>query len=117
MTYEHLTCYFLSGTGNSYRAAQWLDEAASENGTSTELVPITDARPKEDLKAGPGQLVGIYHPTHGLMPPWSMIKFLLAMPWGRGAHAIIVPTRGALPIRPLIVPGGAGLAFFFPLLV
>ncbi len=117
MKYDRLTCYFLSGTGNSYRAAQWMAEAAAEKGTATELVPITDARPKEDLKSGPGQLVGIYHPTHGFMPPWSMIKFLVRMPWGRGAHAMIVATRGALPIRPLIIPGGAGLALFFPLFV
>jgi ferredoxin len=115
--YDRLTCYYLSGTGNSYRAAQWLAGAAADKGTDAELVPIDDARPKEDLERGPKQLVGIYHPTHGLMPPWSMIKFLLRLPWGRGTHAAIVATRGGLPIGRLVIPGGAGLALFFPLLV
>ncbi|MCP4600182.1 MAG: (4Fe-4S)-binding protein [Proteobacteria bacterium] len=117
MKYERLTCYFLSGTGNSYRAAKWMAEAAAENGATTELVPIADARPREDLESGPGQLVGIYHPTHGLMPPWSMIKFLFRMPWGHGTHAVIVATRGGIPLKPLVIPGGAGLALFFPLLI
>ncbi|MFH2005377.1 MAG: EFR1 family ferrodoxin [bacterium] len=117
MTYDQLTCYYLSGTGNSYRAAQWLAEEAAGMGTATSVIPIGQARPHEELQAGPGQLVGIYHPTHGLMPPWSMIKFLVRMPWGRGAHAVIVATRGGLPLRSLVIPGGAGLALFFPLLV
>jgi hypothetical protein len=117
MKYGRLTCYFLSGTGNSYRSAGWMAEAAAEKGTATELIPIADARPREDLEAGPRQLVGIYHPTHGLMPPWSMIKFLIRLPPGRGAHAVIVATRGGLPLGPLVFPGGAGLALFFPLLV
>ncbi len=115
--YAHLTCYFLSGTGNSYRAAKWLAEAAAAEGTASDLIPISDGRPREDLKGGSGQLVGIYHPTHGLMPPWSMIKFLFRLPRGRGAHAVIVATRGAFPLGPVVIPGGAGMALFFPLLM
>ncbi len=115
--YKRLTCYFLSGTGNSFRAARWLAEVAAERDVATEVVPIDDARPQEDLELGPQQLVGIYHPAHGLMPPWSMIKFLLKMPRGRGAHAMVVSTRGAIPIRPVLIPGACGLALFFPLLV
>lgn len=117
MAYSRLTAYFLSGTGNSYRAAAWLAEAAGERGIATELVPVDDARPAEDQGPGPEQLVGIYHPAHGLMPPWSMIKFLLALPRGRGAHAMVLCTRGAVPVRPVLIPGACGLALYFPLLV
>ena len=105
MTYKGLTCYFLSGTGNSFRAAKWLAEDAAGKGIAAEVVPISDARPREDLERGARQLVGIYHPAHGLMPPWSMIKFLLKMPLGHGAHAIVVSTRGAIPIRLRADPG------------
>lgn len=117
MTYNRLTCYFLSGTGNSFRAAKWLAKDAAGKDIDAEVVPISDARPSEDLERGPRQLVGIYHPTHGLMPPWSMIKFLLMMPCGHGTHAVVVSTRGAIPIRPVLIPGGSGFALFFPMLV
>jgi ferredoxin len=117
MTYERFTCYFFSGTGNSYSAAQWMAQAAADKGTATSVIPIADGRPHEDLQGGPDQLVGICHPTHGLMPPWSMIKFLIKMPWGRGAHAVIIATRGGIPLGRVVIPGAAGLALFFPLLI
>jgi hypothetical protein len=72
MSYQDLTCYFLSGTGNSYRAAQWLADAAAASGAKTRVIPIDRAQPRTDLRFGSDQLVGIYHPAHGLMPPWSM---------------------------------------------
>ena len=115
--YHRLTCYYLSGTGNSYRAAQWLAEATAERGIAVSLIPISQAQPREDIQAGSSQLVGIYHPSHGLMPPWSMIKFLVRMPWGRGAHAVIGATRGGIRLGSLVFPGGSGLALFFPVLV
>lgn len=117
MPYERLTCYFLSGTGNSFRAARWLAEAAEAKGVETAVIPIDLAEPREELQTGPRQLVGIYHPAHGLMPPWSMIKFLLRLPLGRGAHAAVLATRGGIRIGPVVIPGAAGLGIWFPLLV
>jgi hypothetical protein len=115
--YQRLTCYFLSGTGNSFRAARWLAEAAESNGIETSVIPIDRAAPRTELQAGEQQLVAIYHPAHGLMPPWSMIKFLLRLPRGRGAHAVVLATRGGIPIGRLVLPGAAGLGLLFPLLV
>jgi len=117
MSYKRLTCFYASGTGNSYQAARWLADAASDRDIDSAVIPIDKATPREELQRGPTQLVGLYHPSHGLMPPWSMIKFVLKMPWGGGAHAVVVATRGGFPLGPLVVPGGAGLALFFPLLV
>ena len=118
MTYSNVTVYYTSGTGNSFRAAAWLTNALAKDGASTQLVPVDSAAPKTQLLSGKGQLVGLYHPAHGLMPPWSMIKFLLfRLPFGKGAHGIVVATRGGIPIPKVVIPGGGGLALFFPLLV
>ncbi|HOU55137.1 MAG TPA: hypothetical protein PLQ97_14505 [Myxococcota bacterium] len=117
MPYERLTCYFLSGTGNSFRAARWLAEAAEADGVETAVIPIERAAPREELRPGPGQLVALYHPAHGLMPPWSMIKFILRLPLGRGAHAAVVSTRGGIRIGRWVLPGAAGFALWFPVLV
>jgi ferredoxin len=117
MPYSRLTCYYLSGTGNTFRAARWLAEAAEAKGIDAAVIPIERAAPKDDLRPGPSQLVGIYHPAHGLMPPWSMIKFILRLPLGRGAHAAILATRGGIRVGRLVLPGAAGLGIWFPLLV
>jgi ferredoxin len=117
MPYQRLTCYFLSGTGNSFRAARWLADKAQARGIANDVVPIDRAKPATELVPGPGQCVALYHPAHGLMPPWSMIKFMLKLPQGRGAHAAVLATRGGIRVGPVVLPGAAGLGLFFPWLV
>ncbi len=57
-------------------------------------------------------LVGILFPTHGFMPPWSMIKFLFKMRRQNGIPALCVATRGGIKVGPLRIPGVAGLGTF-----
>jgi len=114
---NRVTSTFLSGTGNSYRAARWLVEAARERGIETETVAIDRAEPIASNDLGPGHLWAFYFPTHGFMPPWSMIKFLVRLQRGRGSSAAVVATRGAFKIGPLTIPGAAGLAVFMAAMV
>ncbi|MBN2340510.1 MAG: EFR1 family ferrodoxin [Deltaproteobacteria bacterium] len=117
MTYQNATFFFVSGTGNSFRAASWMATRAKSNGARTQIVPVELAA-EAHLERGNTQLVGIYHPAHGLMPPWSMIHFLVfKLPRGQGAHGVVVSTRGGIPIGPVVIPGGSGLSLFFPLLI
>ncbi len=117
MAYQRLTCYFLSGTGNSFRAARWLADDAQARGIPSAVVPIDRAKPETELAPGAGQCLALYHPAHGLMPPWSMLKFLFKLPRGRGAHAAVLATRGGIRVGPVVLPGAAGLGVFFPWLV
>ena len=110
--YQAATVYFASGTGNSFRTAVWLADAARARGAEARVVPIDAAGAADELLASPEQLVGVSFPTHGLLPPWSMIKFLLRMRRRRGAHALVIATRGCAKLGPLYVPGVAGLATF-----
>lgn len=112
VTFKKLTGFFLSGTGNSYRAARWLVEAARERGIEAETVAIDRAEPVTIGKLGPELLWAFYFPTHGFMPPWSMIKFLLRLQFGRGTRAAVVATRGGIKVGPVVIPGAAGLAVF-----
>lgn len=115
--FKRLTCFFLSGTGNSYRAARWLVEAAGERGIEAETVAIDRARPIPSDELGPDLLCAFYFPTHGFMPPWSMIKFLLRLQRGRGTRAAVVATRGGIKVGPVVIPGAAGLAVFMATLI
>ncbi|MBN2527752.1 MAG: EFR1 family ferrodoxin [Deltaproteobacteria bacterium] len=119
MSYKNVTVYYASGTGNSYRAASWLTDVFDAENTRTHLVPVDKAVPaQQQQQTGSQQLVGLYHPAHGLMPPWSMIHFLLfRLQRGKGAHGAVVATRGGIPLGNIIIPGGGGLALYFPLLI
>lgn len=110
--FKKLTGFFLSGTGNSYRAARWLVEAARERGIEAETVAIDRAEPLTINELGPELLWAFYFPTHGFMPPWSMIKFLLQLQRGRGTRAAVVATRGGIKVGPVVIPGAAGMAVF-----
>lgn len=115
--YALAVVYFSSGTGNSYLAARWLFEACLKKGTPSSLIPIDKAVPRTDLENCRKTLIGLAFPTHGLLPPWSVIKFLFKMPRKNGADFLCLPTRGSFYIGPFLVPGAAGLASFFPALV
>ena len=74
---------------------------------------IEDADFSRELQHSRNLLVGLLFPTHGFMPPWSMIKFLFKLPLNRGASAICVATRGRINVvGPLFIPGAAGYATF-----
>jgi ferredoxin len=117
MGYKQAKIYFLSGTGNSYRVAVWLHEACIAKGIDTEIIPIDLANPKEEIEASPENLIVLAYPTHGLLPPWSAIKFLFKMPFKRKAHFFCMPTRGCLRFGKVIIPGIAGVASMLPTFV
>ncbi len=117
MEYRRATVYFASGTGNSFRAAGWLRDACAARGAETALIPVSLTRPAEEIQPSSGQLVGLSFPTHGFLPPWSVISFLLRMPRQRGAHFLCIPTRGSFYVGQALIPGAAGLASFLPALI
>ena len=117
MIYKKAQIYFASGTGNSYRVAAWMHEACAGRNIQSKIIPIDSAKPKEEIEPSSENLVVLAYPTHGLLPPWSMIKFIFKMPFKRGTHAFCMPTRGALYIGRLFIPGIAGLASILPAVV
>ncbi len=114
MAYKKAKIYFLSGTGNSYRVAVWLHESCIQRGIASEIIPINLANPKEEIETTPENLVVFTFPTHGLLPPWSAVKFIFKMPIKKKAHFFCMPTRGCLRFGPIIIPGIAALASMLP---
>lgn len=100
--------YVLSGTGNTYRVAKWIETYYEKKEIKTTLTFIEHADLKEDFKNSERQLTAVLFPTHGFMPPWSMIKFLFKMPRQQNAKILSVATRGALWFGPVKIPGAAG---------
>ena len=109
--------YVLSGTGNTFRVARWIQDLFEKSGIATHLKFIEHANLQDDFKDPDRQLTIILFPTHGFMPPWSMIKFLFKMPRQKRAKVLSIATRGAIWIGPVKIPGAAGFANFFAALV
>jgi len=109
--------YFASGTGNSYLVAAWFRDACAARGIPASLSPVVLADPERDIRPAAGTLLALAFPTHGGLPPWSVIKALLRMPRRRGARFLCLPTRGSFFVGPVLVPGAAVLASFLPALI
>ncbi len=110
LRYRDVALYYMSGTGNTYRASQWMADEATEQGAEVILAPLEGADPRAQVSQGPDQLVGLLMPTHGFTAPWYMIKFAAQLPPGRGAHAFCLATRAGLKLGPLVTPGISGSA-------
>jgi len=110
MTYREVTLYFYTGTGNSYRVATWLVEAAREAGAAVTLRSIGSAHPVKEIGWGETALLGLVMPTHGFTAPWAMLRFALRLPRRRSTHGVIVATRAGGKIGPVFTPGIEGTA-------
>lgn len=113
LNYKEALLYVMSGTGNTYRVSRWIEEIVNRHQVETNVVMIEDADFDNDIRPSPDVLVALLFPTHGFMPPWSMIKFLFRIPMRNKIPLICVATRGALKIGPLQIPGASGFATFF----
>jgi Pyruvate/2-oxoacid:ferredoxin oxidoreductase delta subunit len=109
--------YVLSGTGNTYRVASWIKDYFQGIGIETRLLPIENADFLVDFKNSRQQLTAALFPTHGFMPPWSMIKFLFSLPRQKKAPIFTLATRGAFWIGPIKIPGAAGFSNFLAALI
>ena len=106
--YKNALMYFMSGTGNSYRASVWACEEAKKRGITAVSVPIEKASPENEIAGN--TLLGMFLPTHGFTAPWGMIIFALRMPRSKGTHVIISASRAGWMIGPWHLPGLEGTA-------
>ncbi|MCP4153532.1 MAG: (4Fe-4S)-binding protein, partial [bacterium] len=117
MNYKNLILYVMSGTGNTYRMAQWIKENADRRGMETDVAMIDDITPETWPDQSEKSLVGVLFPAHGFMVPWSMLKFLLRMPRAKGVPAFCGATWGGVILGPVVIPGAAGIGNFMAALI
>ncbi len=108
MIYEDVRIYFMTGTGNTYRAAVRMAEVIQGQGRAAHVLPIEKGGPEPTLMDGGRRLIGLMMPTHGFIAPWPLIRFSLRLPAGKGTHAFVVPTRAGLKFGRLYTPGLEG---------
>ena len=109
--YRKLKIFFMSGTGNSYRNAKWIESEATRRGLGVNLALVPAAQPAP-ISLKRETLLGFVMPTHGFTAPWPMIKFVLKLPWGKRTHAFAIVGRGGSKISNTYLPGLEGTACY-----
>ena len=117
MQYSSMIIYFMSGTGNSYRAATWMEEIANKKGITSKLHQISKYYKESGLGDKAKNLVGVVFPTHGFTAPWQVIRYVLHLPHGNGKHAFVVATRAGSIIASIPFPGLEGTAGYLIALI
>lgn len=109
--------FYMSGTGNSYRAATWMGETARETGVETQILPVDKGSKVKSNDIGSLALIGIVMPTHGFTAPWHVIRFVFRLPRSNGAHSFVVATRAGTKVGDFPFPGMEGTACYLIALI
>lgn len=117
MKYKNLTIYYMSGTGNSYRTACWMIEAAKKKGLKTALLNMETYSENKFFSPAKDRLLGIIMPTHGFTAPWPALKLALMLPRGKGTSTFITPCRAGTKVGPFHLPGMEGTAGYLTALI
>jgi Pyruvate/2-oxoacid:ferredoxin oxidoreductase delta subunit len=115
---SHLSLHYFTGTGNTYRVASWIADAARARGVAVDLRPITshDEAERPAVPAS-GRRLLVLTPTHGFTAPWPVLVHALRTPGVRGADVFVVATRAGWYVGPLLLPGLEGTASWLLALV
>lgn len=95
-TYHSARMFFLSGTGNTYRAATWVAEQLQAAGISTTLSPIQAAEQAMRFTPAADTLLVLATPVHAFTAPWLMMRFVCNLPRGEGSDALIVAANSGV---------------------
>ncbi len=117
MRYGSIEIHYMSGTGNSFRAAAWMAERAKEKGADFRMYQVAKFSEGKEPAGGSCDLLGMVFPTHAFTAPWLVIRHALRLPRGRGRHAFVVATRAGTRIASVPLPGLEGTAAYLVALI
>ncbi|MRS12839.1 MAG: (4Fe-4S)-binding protein [Actinobacteria bacterium] len=119
MSVEHVSLRYFSGTGNTYRVACWIAEAARSRGVEVDMASISGrvGEPRTPTTASDRRLLGVLTPTHGFTATWASIVHAATTPGVRGAEVFTVATRAGWFVGSARLPGLEGTAAWLLALV
>jgi Pyruvate/2-oxoacid:ferredoxin oxidoreductase delta subunit len=115
--YENLLIIYYSGTGNSKRVSEWIQEVAQGQKLKTHISSFHQFNPENIADFKGNTLIGFFSATHGFNMPHSMLKFLFKFRLLKGSDVFIGNTRAGLKLSKLFIPGLSGIAMYFPALI
>jgi len=116
-TYNNLLLVYYSGTGNSKRVCEWLQQEAISRGMNTHVASYNQFDPDAVANFKGKTLIGFFSATHGFNMPHSMLRFILQFNLLKGSDVFIGNTRAGMKLWKLFLPGLSGIAMYFPALI
>jgi len=117
MPYKSVDIFFMSGTGNTFRASRVFAERAFRTGARVSMTPMGKTARPTSISGGSSRLVVLAAPTHGFTSPWLATWFAMRLPWGHGAHAATLATRAGTKLGQVFLPGLDGTAVYLLALI
>ena len=105
---KKIVLFYMTGTGNSYKVAEWFAKVGAELGIATKMQQIRKS--KLQLEADREIMHVFTFPTHGFTAPWLILKQIFCLPKGNGAAVLILPSRAGVRIKGVSLPGMEGTA-------
>ncbi len=115
--YDNLLLIYYSGTGNSNRVSEWIQEVAQKGEMKTHIASFHQFNPDDIADFEGKTLIGFFSATHGFNMPHSMLKFLFGFKLLKGSDVFIGNTRAGMKLWKLFMPGLSGIAMYFPALI
>ena len=115
-SYQNLTIYYFSGTGNSKNVAHWITTIFSKYNVFCEVINIANIDRLSITPPKPKSLIIFVSPIHGFNYPPLMLHFIARFPKGK-SKVILMSTRAGMLIGKFIVPGLTGAAFWVSTLI
>ena len=110
--FEKIDLFVHSGTGNTFKAAQCIGEAAKSRDTDYEIKMIDTTSRPEEYKPAPDRLLGLMAPTIGSIQPMSFFGFILRLPKGKGQKVFLAGTGAWTKVGPVLLPGYVGYGLY-----
>ena len=109
-----LKAFYMTGTGNSYKVADWSRQVAQSYGLEANLEQVTVG---QSLHKGKADMYVFAYPTHGFTAPWLMLQFVWSLPRGTNKPALVLPTRAGTRVCGSCLPGMEGTAGYLIALI
>ena len=115
--YDNLLIIYYSGTGNSKRVSEWIQEVAKWQEMKTHISSYHKFNPEDIIDFKGKTLIGFFSATHGFNMPHSMLRFLFRFRLLKGSDVFVGNTRAGIKLSKLFLPGLSGIAMYFPALI
>ena len=115
--FQRIDLFVYSGTGNTWRVAQCMEEIAKKSNFVCEIRPIdSHAMPKKYIPQAE-HLLGLMAPTLGTIQPLSFFRFILRLPKGKRQHVFLAATGAWTKIGQWYIPGFLGFGLYLAALI
>ncbi len=112
--YSSLYIYYISGTGNARKSAEWIADEARSAGIKAVLIQIDRLKDISFPSSSEDALLGFAFPTHGFNAAPIMLRFIASFPRGLAKDAFLLNTRAGMKLSRLFTPGLSGLSLILP---